>query len=53
MEMLTQPAISSHDIKQAQSQQQWLEAKEERLASQVRDFRLTARRGFFFPFIKK
>lgn len=48
MEMLTQPAISNHDIKQAQSQQRWLGAKEERLASQERDFRLWARRVFFF-----
>lgn len=49
MEMLTQPAISSHVIKQAQSQQRWLGAREERLTSQVRDFRLQARRvGFFF-----
>lgn len=54
METLTQPAISSHDIKQAQSQQQWLGAREERLTSQVRGFRLRARRGFFFfLFIKK
>ena len=48
METLTQRAISNHDIKQAPSQQQWLGAREERLASQVRDFRLWARRGFFF-----
>lgn len=48
METLTQPAISSHDIKQALSQQQWLGAREGRLASQVRDFRLWARRVFFF-----
>ena len=55
METLTQPAISNHDIKQAPSQQQWLGAREERLASQVRDFRLWARRGFvlFFFFIKQ
>ncbi|KAJ1071953.1 hypothetical protein K5549_013820 [Capra hircus] len=37
METLTQPAISNHDIKQAPSQQQWLGAREERLASQIFD----------------
>lgn len=51
METLTQPAISNHDIKQAPSQQQWLGARKERLASQVRDFRLWARRGFVFCFL--
>lgn len=36
METLPQPAISNHDIKLAQSQQQWRRANEERLVSQGR-----------------
>jgi hypothetical protein len=36
METLPQPAISIHDIKLAQSQERWLGASEERLASQER-----------------